>query len=1325
MSSRSSSPRSSAPMRVVTSLIVLLAAFLAVPASPDKGRWTAPENWGSADGRYAIHLALVRGDGAPDHSRVLYWNSSQIGQPGYLWGQELGWSPGNDDCSLATGTGFTHRGSPPAPMQVFCAGHTQLADGGRLLVHGGTFPGGGAYGERKTALFTAGSGFTAGGWTQSGTMSDGRWYPTAVALIDGRALGLAGLRYRQVRVFGGLRNGTLPPPSDVEGDSVLRYGPEPGGRWDPSVYPAAAPGAVPRPEHRWRHSVVEMDNVSGFNGQVFFGGLGASSAFDDGWILSRSNGLFQDGDYQYQWTRVFPGIRPLPRSDHSAVVRGNDMILFGGREESGNGRNDVWRLRKSGVLFLWEQMTITGSIPARYGHAAVYDTFTIVTASSSEFVRRMLVFGGVAADGQAPSDTKVYELRFDPVDPNLATWHEQTPADLGDGTPTARYWHSLNLDSARVWQYSPTQKGHVALMFGGKRDTGLYSDELWELWLFRDGTMGWKNRTWAGSPPSARALHSAVYDVEHLPGTERLYINGGELQSGGADAATYALEPRAASPSWQSWASAEAPLAGHAAGIERFHIDSRVGEVYDPGTGQWFTDTGATLLQNTYPVSFVVPGRTVEGGRVYSLGKDNFTYYLDVRPQGTPSSDWQKLNIPALDFPASAGVMYQPGKIMVAGMWGGTGRTRTLDTGSLTNPWQSVGSPPGDMVPRDKHNLVILPGGKVLVVGGVNPVTIFRPQLWDPVTGQWTDTLESNPNRLAKQQIVRDYHSTAVLLPDGRVLSAGGDNPAGTNVEIFCPPYLFNADGTPAARPAASRSPQRVRYGAQFSVCLSSVGTISSACLIRPGATTHQFDQNQRYVPLTFTQAYAPGRLIATAPTDSSQAPPGDYLLFVVNSNGVPSLARWLRLGFSWSEGDGTAPDSISLVADFMTCNAVNLTWVASGDDGTSGTASYAELRYSLLPITDANWNGATRVSSQPVPVCGGLGQAHLVTGLNPSTNYYFGIKTSDESGNMSPIGRLKVPTTGQCGGGEARAGLARDEGPSTGSSRTTGGWIAPATIGSVVGPSAAVPTSAGTGLLLEATPGASGLDVRVVPIQGESFDGYSLSADGGVLLQSLDGTGKWSTQLYYDLPPGNRIALCTPEQTSRWVILAPCAVAQIETAVRGKQQASNLDGAWQSRVGDMTALLAAGTPPALLPGDTLSLHYAEVGGSEGPRSAWVLVMERPTVGPTASRVGRRSSENSSSTPTAFALRQNQPNPFAAATSIGFALPTRSLVRLEVFDLLGRRVGTLADAEFPAGEHQVTWDRRTTSGDLAKSGIYYCRIEAGPLRAQRKLVVLP
>jgi hypothetical protein len=568
-----------------------------------------------------------------------------------------------------------------------------------------------------------------------------------------------------------------------------------------------------------------------------------------------------------------------------------------------------------------------------------------------------------------------------------------------------------------------------------------------------------------------------------------------------------------------------------------------------------------------------------------------------------------------------------------------------------------------------------------------------------------------------------------MLLPDGRVISGGGNGNQVTqkDVEIFCPPYLFKSDGTLATRPGATGSPQRVRYGALFSLCLSTVDSIRSACLIRQAAVTHGFNENQRYVPLTKTQTWSPGRLIVTAPADSFEAPPGDYLLFAVDKHGVPSIARWLRLGFSWSEvpADQTAPDSIALVADIVTNNTVNLTWTATGDDHTTGTASYAELRYSSSPIvTSTNWDNATRVSSQPVPVCGGTGQAQLVTGLSHNHNYYFGIKTSDESGNVSAIGRLKVKTTDDCCEGEARAGLARDDDMPIGSRRTNGEPTTATTASRSAQPTGAVPTSSGTGLLLEAVTVAEGLDVRVIPIQGESYSGYPLSADGGVLVQSQDGSEEWTTQLHYDLPPGNRFALCTPEQTTRWVILAPCAVAQIVTAVHSKNAASTLDAATSSRAGDVRSLVDSGSPPSLEPGDTLSLHYAAGGDSAGAGSGWILVMERLHADPASSRAGRRP-EPSVGLPKVFALHQNLPNPFAATTRIGFALPVTSRVRLDVYDLLGRRVRTLANGFYPPGEHEVEWDRRTPNGALASPGLYFYRMDAGQYRERRRMVILP
>ena len=99
--------------------------------------------------------------------------------------------------------------------------------------------------------------------------------------------------------------------------------------------------------------------------------------------------------------------------------------------------------------------------------------------------------------------------------------------------------------------------------------------------------------------------------------------------------------------------------------------------------------------------------------------------------------------------------------------------------------------------------------------------------------------------------------------------------------------------------------------------------------------------------------------------------------------------------------------------------------------------------------------------------------------------------------------------------------------------------------------------------------------------------------------------------------------------------------------------------------------------------------------------------------------------ETGSLIPASFALRQNQPNPFNARTTIRFELPMATMVRMEVFDLQGRRLQVLADRLYAPGYHSVEWDQRTRSGDSAKPGLYFYRIQAGPFRDRKKMVLLP
>jgi hypothetical protein len=93
--------------------------------------------------------------------------------------------------------------------------------------------------------------------------------------------------------------------------------------------------------------------------------------------------------------------------------------------------------------------------------------------------------------------------------------------------------------------------------------------------------------------------------------------------------------------------------------------------------------------------------------------------------------------------------------------------------------------------------------------------------------------------------------------------------------------------------------------------------------------------------------------------------------------------------------------------------------------------------------------------------------------------------------------------------------------------------------------------------------------------------------------------------------------------------------------------------------------------------------------------------------------------------PLAFALRQNQPNPFSGHTTIRFELPVKAHVRLEIFDAQGRLIQRLANAQFPAGFHAVDWDKRAERGQSVGAGVYLYRIQAGAFRDRKKMVLLP
>jgi len=249
---------------------------------------------------------------------------------------------------------------------------------------------------------------------------------------------------------------------------------------------------------------------------------------------------------------------------------------------------------------------------------------------------------------------------------------------------------------------------------------------------------------------------------------------------------------------------------------------------------------------------------------------------------------------------------------------------------------------------RRQHNLTLLADGTALATGGnrtgVDLVDksggVYQAELWNPATGAWTT--------MAAEQVTRQYHSSALLLPDGRVLSSGGGI-CGTcdavgylakNAQIFSPPYLFKKDGSGelAPRPQITGAPSQVGYGSPFLITTPTAASIAKVGLVRLGAVTHSNNMGQRYVPLAFTTGS--GELSATVPSDPDLAPPGPYMLFIVDSAGVPSVAKMVTVGGSAPPPSPNQPPTVTLTspangATYTAPATVSLGATALDNDGT------------------------------------------------------------------------------------------------------------------------------------------------------------------------------------------------------------------------------------------------------------------------------------------------------------------------------------------------------------------------------------------------------
>ena len=313
----------------------------------------------------------------------------------------------------------------------------------------------------------------------------------------------------------------------------------------------------------------------------------------------------------------------------------------------------------------------------------------------------------------------------------------------------------------------------------------------------------------------------------------------------------------------------------------------RLQEVYQKD-GSWRSLTSANKYVPYYPWMHVAPN----GGVFYS-GPTPEMGVLETSGAGSWTNIKEGRDLEARNYGSS--VMYNEGKVLVMG--GGAPASKTavivdLRTGSST--------PTGAMhFGRRNLNALVLPDGNVLVIGGNTGVgnsdgdPAYPAELWNASTGEWTV--------LSSQSQIRNYHSTALLLPSGAVISMGGFNtPGEKTVETFLPPNLFNPDGglrtlENGTRPLAYTTTREITHGEKFTLYLKSTKPIKMLSLISPGSTTHAFDMSQRRLELKFVKASA-NTLTATAPANVNLAQRGNYMLFAVDSDGVPSSAQWLKL---------------------------------------------------------------------------------------------------------------------------------------------------------------------------------------------------------------------------------------------------------------------------------------------------------------------------------------------------------------------------------------------------------------------------------------------
>ena len=405
-------------------------------------------------------------------------------------------------------------------------------------------------------------------------------------------------------------------------------------------------------------------------------------------------------------------------------------------------------------------------------------------------------------------------------------------------------------------------------------------------------------------------------------------------------------------------------------------------EVYDPTSNTWTLLSGVSTSQIhelEYPNTYLLPN-----GNVFVLGpQEDLSYELNVGAQ-----TWNQVGGKS-GVVNGGSVMYRPGNVLYAGGAASfstsspaQANAATIDLTAATPQWQSIAPM---SFPRAFNVMQMLADGTVLAVGGETQTALPNGQsemsggtlpseIWNPSTGQWTT--------VSSMSVTRGYHTSTLLLPDGRVLVAGGGHaspgfPGQYSAQIYSPPYLFKG-----ARPSITSAPSSATYGSNITVSTPDAASIQSVNLVDLGTSTHQMDFSQHFVPLSFTANS--GSLTVTMPANGNWAPPANYMLFIVNSNGVPSVASIVNVG----SGTGGAPTGAQVVkATAVNSSVAHVFWTGPSSSSSPVTS------YTVTPYLGTTALAPTTVTGNPAPT------SATVTGLSSGKGYTFRVKATNVHG--------------------------------------------------------------------------------------------------------------------------------------------------------------------------------------------------------------------------------------------------------------------------------------------------------------------------------------